>query len=63
VSLCLVASWAAAFAVTSAFAPLSGAAGPAAVFFGFAAVCAAGCAFIKLLVPETGGKQGEMNEL
>jgi MFS transporter, SP family, galactose:H+ symporter len=56
VAVCTAVNWFANFAVGLAFLPLAGALGQGAVFWIFAAVCAAACAFAARSVPETKGR-------
>ena len=50
------ALWIACFILTYTFPLLNGALGPAKTFWLYALICAAGCVFIFLRVPETKGK-------
>jgi SP family xylose:H+ symportor-like MFS transporter len=50
------ALWIACFILTYTFPLLNGALGPARTFWLYALICAAGCVFIFLRVPETKGK-------
>ena len=52
-------NWSFSFAMTLGFADLNRALGPAHTFFLFAAICAAGAAFVATCVPETKGRSLE----
>jgi len=56
VSVSTSALWIACFILTYTFPLLNGALGPAKTFWLYALICAAGCVFIFLRVPETKGK-------
>jgi sugar porter (SP) family MFS transporter len=56
VSVSTSALWIACFILTYTFPLLNGALGPAKTFWLYALICAAGCIFISLRVPETKGK-------
>jgi sugar porter (SP) family MFS transporter len=56
VSVSTSALWAACFILTYTFPLLNGALGPAKTFWLYALICAGGCVFIFLRVPETKGK-------
>jgi sugar porter (SP) family MFS transporter len=56
VSVSTSALWIACFILTYTFPLLNGALGPAKTFWLYALICAAGCFFIFLRVPETKGK-------
>ena len=62
VSVSTSALWIACFILTYTFPLLNGALGPAKTFWLYALICAAGCVFIFLRVPETKGKTLEQIE-
>jgi MFS transporter, SP family, xylose:H+ symportor len=62
VSVSTSALWIACFILTYTFPLLNGALGPARTFWLYALICAAGCVFIFLRVPETKGKTLEQIE-
>ena len=62
VSVSTSALWIACFILTYTFPLLNGALGPAKTFWLYALICAAGCVFIFLRVPETKGKSLEQIE-
>lgn len=59
VSVAVSALWIACFLLTFTFPMLNTALGPARTFWAYAGVCAAGCVFVWLLVPETKGRSLE----
>jgi sugar porter (SP) family MFS transporter len=62
VSVSTSALWIACFILTYTFPLLNGALGPAKTFWLYALICAVGCVFIFLRVPETKGKTLEQIE-
>jgi sugar porter (SP) family MFS transporter len=62
VSVSTSALWIACFILTYTFPLLNGALGPAKTFWLYALICAAGCIFIFMRVPETKGKTLEQIE-